>query len=106
MIEVSPDELRQAVEHLHGCRARLREVVRFTERHGDEVAWDGVVHVFDVTGIADVSTCFAWSSPIGDTDRRRFYAVLAIPPVNTAADAVRASIVSDHAQTQRKSEHL
>ena len=41
------------------------------------------------------SVCYAWSSPIEGSDRRSFYAVLGVPPINSAVDAVRAVIVAD-----------
>jgi hypothetical protein len=93
--EVSADELRETVERLHGGRARLREVAPVVERFRDQVVWEGAVHVFDLEGHPKAAVCYAWTSPVGDSDRRRFYAVLGAPPINSAADAVRASIVAD-----------
>jgi len=90
-----PDALREAVERLHGCKARLHEAVRVVERFRDAVAWDGVVHVFNLIGHPSAVICYAWSSPVEGSKRRRFYAVLHVPPVISPADAVRAAIVSD-----------
>ena len=45
--DVSVDELREAVEHLHGVPARCVEV---DERFNGEVAWQGAVKVFELTG--------------------------------------------------------
>jgi hypothetical protein len=67
-----------------------------SEEFGGKVVWQGVVHVFDLIGHPTASTAYAWSSPIEDSDRRRFYAVLGVPPINSAADAVRAAIVAEH----------
>jgi hypothetical protein len=94
-VEVSADELRQAIEDMHGGRARLREAVPVLETFRDQVVWEGYVHVFDLEEHPKASVCYAWTSFIGDTDRRRFYAALGVPPINSAADAVRASIVAD-----------
>ena len=102
LAEVGADELRQAVERLHDCRARLSEVVRVTEAFQGAPAWDGVVHVFWVSDHPSATTCFAWSSPVENSDRRRFYAVLKQPPVATANDAVRASIITDYRATISK----
>jgi hypothetical protein len=93
--EVPADELRQVVERLHGGRARLREAVHLVEHFRGQVAWEGTVHVFDLEGHPKAAVCYAWTSPVGDSGQRRFYAVLGLPPVNSAADAVRASIVAD-----------
>lgn len=65
------------------------------ERFQGKTVWEGVVHVFDVSGHPMAQTCYAWSSPIENSDRRKFYAVLGVPPIETPADAVRASIVND-----------
>ena len=94
-MEVEPDKLRQAVERLHDCRAVFRGVVKVVERFQGQTVWEGIVHVFDLTGHQTAATCYAWSSPIEGSDRRRFYAVLRTPPITTPAEAVRASIISD-----------
>ena len=93
--EVSADELREAVERLHGGRARLREIAPVVERFRDQVVWEGAVHVFDLEGHAKATVCYAWTSPVGEGEQRRYYAVLGLPPVKSAADAVRVSIVAD-----------
>mgnify|MGYP001568004494 CR=1 FL=1 len=95
-MEVEPDELRQAVERLHKCRATLCEVAPVVERFEGQTVWEGLVHVFDLTGQPTATTCYAWSSPIEGSARRRFYAVLKVPPIASPDDAVRASIVADH----------
>ena len=100
-MEVEPDELRQAVERLHKCRETLREVTPVVERFEGHTAWEGVVHVFDVSGHLTATTCYAWSSPVEGSEKRRFYAVLKVPPVESPADAVRASIVTDHRENRR-----
>src|SRR4051794_36057532 len=94
-VEVPADELRQVIENMHGGHARLREVVPVLETFRDQVVWEGEVHVFDLEEHPKASVCYAWTSFIGDSDRRRFYAALGLPPINSAADAVRAAIVAD-----------
>ena len=37
----------------------------------------------------------AWSSPVEGSDKRRFFAVLHLPPVTSPAEAVRAAIVAE-----------
>ena len=93
--EVSATELKQAIEGQHGGHATLREVEPVSEEFAGHPVWQGVVHVFDLTGHPAATTAYAWSSPIAALDRRRFYAVLGVPPINSAADAVRAAIVAD-----------
>jgi len=95
MIEVSADELRKAVEATHGCPASFKEAVRVTETFNGQMVWDGIVHMFTVDH-PKTTVCYSWSSPVDGSNRRRFYAVLGVPPVNSAKDAVRAAIVAEH----------
>ena len=97
MTEVSTDELRRHVERVHECRAELHELVAVREDFQGQVAWDGIVHVFVLYGHLDAAdSCYAWSSPVADSETRRFYAVLHTPEIDTPAKAVRAAIASDH----------
>ena len=86
------DRLARAVSDLHRCQARYRDTVYVRETHEGETAWRGDVAVFDLDGHGYASVCYAWSEPVPGSDRHRFYAVLHIPPVQSAADAVRAVI--------------
>lgn len=95
LMEVSPDQLKHAVESQHGCKARLAQSVPIKERHGNATVWEGVVHVFDLTGHPKATRAYAWSSPIEGSDKRRFFAVLDIPPIMSPLDAVRAAIVAE-----------
>jgi hypothetical protein len=65
------------------------------ERHGEATVWEGVVHVFDITGHPKATEAYVWSSPIEGSDKRRFFAVLHLPPVTSPAEAVRAAIVAE-----------
>ena len=44
--EVSPEELRQAVQNQLVCKAMFWQAVPVHEVHNGETVWDGVVHVF------------------------------------------------------------
>ena len=88
-------ELVRAVEGLHKCRATFLSDERVTELFEGKTAWDGSVSVFSIDH-PEADTCYAWSSPIEGSKRRKFYAVLKIPPVDSPEAAVRASIVSDY----------
>jgi hypothetical protein len=96
MTEVAIEELQGAVERMHDCCARLREVVPVSEEFQGQPVWKGVVHVFDLEGHPTASLCYAWSTPVEGSERRRFYAVLHKPPVTTPANAVRDAIVQDY----------
>ena len=88
-------QLTDAVECQHNCTARLVQSVPVTDRHGGATVWRGVVHVFDLVGHPKATRAYAWSSPIEGSDKRRFFAVLHIPPITSPLDAVRAAIVAE-----------
>jgi hypothetical protein len=92
---LTPEQLQEAVESMHNCKARLAQSVPVRERHGEATVWEGVVHVFDLTGHPKASKAYAWSSPIEGSDKRRFFAVLHLPPVTSPVEAVRAAIVAE-----------
>lgn len=54
--------------------------------------WEGDVQVFALVGHPTAKRCYAWSHASEGT-KRRFYAVLHAPPVDSPLTAVRASIV-------------
>src|ERR1700687_5997321 len=88
-------DLEQAIEGMHHCKARLAQSLPVRERHGEARGWEGVVHVFDVAGHPKATRAYAWSSQIEGSDKRRFFAVLHMPPVTSPAEAVRAAIVAE-----------
>ncbi len=95
-MEVEGAELKLAVERMHTCKATLTQSVPVRERHGDAVVWEGIVHVFDLQGHFTATRAYAWSSPIEGSDKRRFFAVLHLPPITSPVEAVRAAIVAEH----------
>ena len=87
-------DLQRAVEHLHGCRATWVEDVTVREHFAGNVVWDGVVSVFAVDH-PKAARAYAWSYVTDEqAQRRRFLAILGLPPVNDPVDAVRAAIAS------------
>lgn len=95
-MDVSASELKDAVERTHGGTASLLQSVPVQERFGDAPVWEGVVHVFDLAGHPTATRAYAWSSPIEGSDKRRFFAVLHVPPITSPVEAVRAAIVVEH----------
>ena len=96
MTEVNIDELLAAVEDMHRCKASSAQSVQVSEQYKGKPVWEGVVRVFEIVGHPEATRCYAWSSPVESSSKRRFYAVLEIPPVQSAQDAVRAAIVAEH----------
>jgi hypothetical protein len=97
------EDLKRAVEHLHHCKASFLEDVAVVEMFGKETVWGGVVSVFEIKGHPQATKCYSWSSPIEGSTKRKYYAVLHIPPVDSPEKAVRASIVHDQRVTREQS---
>jgi hypothetical protein len=92
-------QLTEAVETMHHCVATLAQSVPVKEEASGAVVWEGVVHVFDLKGHPTAKRAYAWSSPIEGSDKRRFFAVLKLPPIESPIDAVRAAIVEENRQS-------
>ncbi|MES1993886.1 MAG: hypothetical protein V4457_09900 [Pseudomonadota bacterium] len=67
-----------------------------SETFGGKPVWEGVVHVFDLEGHPTAKRAYAWSSPIEGSTKRRYFAVLHMPPIDSPVKAVRAAIVAEH----------
>lgn len=93
--------LADAIRHLHGCEARHFRTERVCEvaPATGEVAWEGDVEVFDVMGADKPLRCYAWSEAKTGT-KRRFFAVLGVGKIDSAARAVQASILADAGSNQ------
>jgi hypothetical protein len=98
--EVAPEELKHAIERQHGGTAVLAQSVPISESFEGRTVWEGIVHVFDLGGHPTATRAYAWSSPIEGSDKRRFFAVLHVPPITSPVDAVRAAIVTEHRSAQ------
>lgn len=94
MNEVAPDELKRAVESQHGGTATLVQAVPVREEFEGKTVWDGIVHVFDLAGHPKAKRAYAWSYERPD-GKRRFFAVLHVPPIDSPVNAVRAAIVAE-----------
>jgi hypothetical protein len=96
MADIEADNLKQAIESQHSCRATLAQTVPVRETFQGQAVWEGIVHVFDLEGHPMATRAYAWSSAIDGSDKRRVYAVLGIGAIKTPLDAVRAAIVVEH----------
>ena len=97
--ELSVSDLQTAVERLHDCTATYSRSEHVHEVFKGETVWEGDVYVFALTGHPSASECYAWSSPVEGSERRKVFAVLRVPPVDSAADAVRAAILQGYRST-------
>jgi hypothetical protein len=95
-MNVSPDQLRDAVEKMHGGTATLAQSVPVRETFQGQTVWEGVVHVFDLAGHPTATRAYAWPFPAQDSDEPRIVAVLHTARINSPIEAVRAAIVAEH----------
>lgn len=95
--DVSPEELARHVQAMHGVPASFVEAVEVLEKLPDgRTVWEGAVKVFSLSGHPSGATrAYAWSYPT-EGGRRRFHAVLGLPPVDGPAMAVRTAILAEY----------
>jgi hypothetical protein len=86
--------LQEAIRHMHGCEARWLEEVEVDETFEGARVWRGPIQVFQLVGHPKAERCYAWSEA-STGKRRRFFAALHVPPVDSAVAALRVSIVAD-----------
>jgi hypothetical protein len=89
------ERLRKAIRDLHGVDGSHLRSERVHERFEGETVWEGVVEVFSLKGHPKAGLAYAWSQTTDDGGRR-YFAVLGMPPIRSARDAVLASIAAEH----------
>jgi hypothetical protein len=92
--DTDSEELKQAVERMHGGTATSVESVAVKETFQGDTVWEGVVHIFELAGNPLATSAYAWSTEEGG--KNRFIAVLHVPPVDSPQKAVQAAIVHDY----------
>jgi hypothetical protein len=86
--------LQDAIRHMYGLRSEWVESVPIRETFKGELVWEGEIQVFAVEH-PKASRAYAWSYLVDEkTGRRKFFAVLGMTPINSALDALKASIAS------------
>ena len=85
--------LQRAIKDLHGLDATHVRSEPVLETFQGETVWEGEVEVFALQGHPQATTAYAWSHEM-DEGKVRHIAVLGVPPINSALDAVRAVILA------------
>ena len=86
-------KLEDAVRAVHGCEAHdLGRMSSVRELFNGHVAWAGYVRHFRLVGHPKADLCYAWS--YRDGKETKVTTVLKIPPVGSAATAVKAAIAA------------
>ena len=86
------DKIRHAVETTQHCKARHVGYEMVIELFRDELAWDGIVDIFDLEGHPKAKRCYAWS--FMQDGEPQYTTVLEIPPVDSAETAVKIAIAA------------
>ena len=90
------DDLRDAVQRLHGVEATHVEGVPVKELFEGKTVWEEIVEVFELHGHPKAPKVYAWSHDTDDPKKpRRHVTVLHIHPVTSPILAVRAAIIQE-----------
>ena len=95
MAEGEVNQLKHVIEHVHGCTAALIQSVHIHEEVGNDVVWEGVVHVFELTGHPTAIRAYGWSSVVGANKKRRLHVVLHTSHASSPRKAVRTVLASE-----------
>ena len=87
------ERLRQAIRDLHGLDSEYLESVSVHEAFQGKTVWQGTVDVFRVRGHPEAERAYAWSYK-AENGEIRHVVVLGVPPIKSADDAVKASVMA------------
>ena len=88
-----PERLAEIVRKLHGVETTHVRSEPVHEQFQGETIWQGIVEVFTVRGHPTATTAYAWTYE-DDDGKLHHLAVLGVPPVDSAQDAVKAAVVA------------
>lgn len=100
MQSVNVDQLKLVIDSQHVCKSTFIQTVCVSKWNGHPNSWDGLVHVFNVTGHPVARRAYAWASPIAGSGAPRYFAVLHQGRVRSPADAVKAAVSAIQSQAQ------
>jgi hypothetical protein len=93
--------LQQAIRDLHGLDGEHVESVPVQEIFRGKTVWQGDVDVFRVRGHPQAQLAYAWTYQ-DDDGTLHHVAVLGVPPINSAQDAVKAAVMAHIEKQQHK----
>ena len=79
----------------HNCEAQWLRSEHVHETWRGETVWEGDVQIFALRGHPAAELAYAWSYQTSE-GVSQIITVLGVPPVKTAADAVRSAIRDKH----------
>lgn len=87
------EDLREAIETMHKCKARHWRTSAVTESFQGKTLWEGYVEAFDLEGHPTAKRCYAWRYE--EKGERQYATVLELPPVCSPETAVQAVIAQE-----------
>ena len=94
------EPLAQEIEQLHKDSTALWEAtIPVCEVVDGKIAWNGKVEVYILVGHDKAKRCYAWMGRTAEGESR-VHVMLELPPIASAADAVRAAIEEEGGRTQ------
>ncbi len=87
------EHLKAGVEAEHDCSAKWINSMPVAAKASGKLVWDGTVHIFELAGHPQCERCYAWfDNEFGPLESRKVSSQLKVEGINSAADAVTASM--------------
>jgi len=87
--------LRAAIWRMHNRGAVWLKTVHVHETFQGKTIWVGDVEIFNLMQHSKAKRCYAWELHDNHHEESRYVAVLEQPPVDSALQAVQATIIVD-----------
>ena len=94
MLSVYIDNLKRAVEVMHGCKCSYENSELVHERRNGQTVWRGMVETYVLNGHPTATKAFAWGWR-NDVGEMSHAAILNISPVNSARKAILAALAGE-----------
>ena len=87
------EELAQAITAMHECGCSHFGTENIKEEHEGVDIWEGPVEIFQLEGHPKANIAYGWGWT-DDNEEIQYIGILKVPPIESAADAVKAAIAS------------
>ena len=87
------DNLSKAITAMHECRCSHFGTEQIKEEHEGVGIWEGPVEIFQLEGHPTANVAYGWGWT-DNSDEIQYIGILHVPPIESAADAVKAAIAS------------
>jgi hypothetical protein len=89
------ERIKKAMESKEGCGSKHLRSIPIMEQFDGKTIWEGIVEMFELDNHPTANRAYAWERWRDEQKSDAEYTVvLAVPPVNSAQDAVKAAIIT------------